>query len=121
MKNIDHWFILMALVYALLGMSLGFWMGASEDMTHVPVHAHINLVGWVSMTLFALIYRSFPALKDSRLAAPHFWLMAIGTPIMLAGIPLAHSGKSPLLAIGGSALVILAFVLFLVNFVRRGT
>lgn len=121
MKNIDRWFILMAIVYALLGMGLGFWMGANEDYTHVPVHAHINLVGWASMALFGLIYRAFPDLSASRLASPHFWLMTLGTPVMLVGIPIAHSsGGSPMIAIVGSATVITAFIVFLVNFARRG-
>lgn len=121
MKNIDRWFILMAIVYALLGMVLGLWMGAQEDYTHVPVHAHINLVGWASMALFGLLYRSYPELAKSRLAKLHFWFMALGTPVMLVGIPLAHSGRTPLIAIVGSVAVIAAFAKFLVIFARRGS
>lgn len=119
MKNIDRWFILMALAYALFGMLLGLWMGANEDLTHIPVHAHINLVGWTSMALFGLIYRAYPSLAQTKLARWHFFLMAIGTPIMLIGIPIAHSGGTPLLAIIGSILVIAAFAKFLVIFAKN--
>jgi len=27
----------------------------------MPTHAHMNLLGWVSMALFGLIYQAFPA------------------------------------------------------------
>lgn len=118
MKNIDRWFILMAIVYALAGMLLGLWMGAKEDYAQVPVHAHLNLVGWASMALFGLIYRAWPNLAKARLAKMQFWFMALGTPVMLVGIPIAHSGGSPLLAITGSVAVIAAFAKFLVIFAR---
>lgn len=120
MKNLDRWFILMAITYALLGMLLGLWMGANEDMTHLPVHTHLNLVGWTSMALFGLIYKAYPSLMASPLARWHFILMAIGTPVMLIGIPIAHSGGTPLLAIAGSVTVIAAFAKFLANFAKNG-
>jgi cbb3-type cytochrome oxidase subunit 1 len=121
MNNIDRWFILMAIVYALGGMILGLWMGMKEDYTHVPLHAHINLVGWATMALFGVLYRLYPKLAGSRLALPHFALFALGTPVMLFGIPIAHSGGSPLLAVAGSFAVLAGMALFLVIFARRGT
>ncbi|MGD9867751.1 MAG: hypothetical protein AB7U38_07120 [Hyphomicrobiales bacterium] len=119
MKNIDRWFILMAVIYAILGMCLGFVMGARADYTHVPVHAHMNLVGWVGMAIFGLIYRAWPELQGSPLARLHFLFMAIGAPVMLAGIPLAHSGGSPLIAIAGSVLVIAGTAAFAWLFIKR--
>ena len=82
MKTIDHWFILMAIIYAILGMVLGLWMGINKDFSHTQLHAHFNLVGWASMALFGLIYRAYPDLASSRLSRLHFMLMAIGTPVM---------------------------------------
>lgn len=119
MKNIDRWFILMAFAYALIGMALGLWMGANEDYAQVPVHAHLNLVGWVSMALFGLIYRLYPDLTASPLARWQFILMAVGTPVMFIGIPIAHSGGTPLLAIAGSLCVIAAFAKLMVMFARK--
>ena len=118
MENIDRWFILMAVAYALVGMVLGLWMGAQQDYSQVPVHAHLNLVGWASMALFGLLYRSYPGLAKSKLARWQFILMAVGAPIMFTGIPIAHSGGSPLIAIIGSVLVVAAFAKFLVIFAR---
>ncbi len=68
------------------------------------------------MAIIGLICRIYPDLAGSRLAPIHFWLMAIGTPVMLVGIPLAQSGGTPILAVIGSFAVIGAMVLFLMIF-----
>lgn len=120
MVNIDRWFILMAVGYAVLGMVLGIWMGINEDYLQTPLHAHINLVGWATMALFGILYHQFPDMARSRLALPHFLLFAFGTPIMLIGIPLAHSGGAKLPAITGSLAVLMGMALFLVIFAKRG-
>jgi hypothetical protein len=69
MANIDRWFLRIAVIYALVAMFLGITMGIREDFTQAPTHAHLNLVGWVSMALYALVYRQYPAaalFKPSR-------------------------------------------------------
>ena len=78
MKNVDRWFILTGLLYASFGFAFGIWVGINERFDQAHLHAHINLVGWASMTLFGLIYRAYPALAESRLAAVHFILFNIG-------------------------------------------
>jgi hypothetical protein len=47
-------FLRVAVVFAITGMALGIYMGAAQDFALSPVHAHINLVGWVSMFLAGL-------------------------------------------------------------------
>ena len=59
--KIDRLFLVIAAIYILIGMGLGSYMGMNQDFTHRTAHTHINLPGFVSMTLFALIYRSWPA------------------------------------------------------------
>ena len=39
-----------------------------------PVHAHLNLLGWVAMTLFGLFHRVPPAAAKTKLAKAHFWI-----------------------------------------------
>lgn len=72
MKNVDRWFILTGLLYASFSFAFCIWVGINERFDQAHLHAHINLVGWASMTLFGLIYRAYPALAESRLAAVHF-------------------------------------------------
>lgn len=39
-------------------MCLGFYMGIIHDFTLAPVHAHMNLLGWVSLFLLGLYYHA---------------------------------------------------------------
>lgn len=64
-------FLRTAVLAALVAMALGFYMGVSENHTLATVHAHVNLIGWVSMLLFGLFYRAVPAV-DGRLALIHY-------------------------------------------------
>ena len=114
MRNIDRWFLRIAVIYALVGMALGIAMGMSEDHTQTPTHAHLNLVGWVSMALYALVYRQYPAAAESRLAIPHFWIANIGAVLLTVGI---YTQMVPLpslafIVISGSLFTILGMAMF---------
>lgn len=74
MSSISSWFFRLAVLYLLAGVTLGIVMAASHDHTMHPVHAHLNLLGFVTMGLFAAFYRAWPAAEESRLAKVHFWL-----------------------------------------------
>jgi hypothetical protein len=76
MPRIGLWFILLAGLCLIVGVSLGMWMGINKDFTLAPVHAHLNLLGWASLALFGLTYSAHPELGRSRLAAAHFALAA---------------------------------------------
>ena len=78
MFAIDICFLRLAAVYALIGMSLGIWMGVSGDHGQFPTHAHINLVGWVSFAIYGLVYRLYPAAAQSPVAPWHFGLANLG-------------------------------------------
>jgi hypothetical protein len=57
-----------AVCAAVIGMSGGVAMGLSENHALMPAHAHMNLVGWVSLFLMGLFYRQNPILDASRAA-----------------------------------------------------
>ena len=80
-------FIVAATVYLVLGSALGVGMASSAaggqwtalDYYLLPTHTHLMLLGWVSMTIFGVAYRMFPAvlvkkLYSMRLAWLHFWI-----------------------------------------------
>ena len=46
----------MGALLLLGGMMLGEYMGANNDFTLAPLHAHINLLGWVTLALFGTFY-----------------------------------------------------------------
>jgi cbb3-type cytochrome oxidase subunit 1 len=95
----------------------GLTMGIIHDFRFTSVHAHVNLLGWVSMALFGLIYHFYPNAANSKLAKTQFWLHNIGVPVMLGGIALQVLGVSAALAptIIGSLAVVIGVILFMVN------
>ena len=116
MARISDWFLRLAVISALIGMVMGVAMGATEDFTLSPVHAHLNLLGWTSMLLYGIVYRLFPAAATGRLAAVHFGLAVSGLALMLPGLSMKLTGtggalSTPLLS-GGSILTLLSMVLF---------
>ena len=116
MANIDRWFLRVAVIYALVAMLLGIIMGMGEDFTQAPTHAHLNLVGWVSMALYALVYRQYPAAAQNRLAVPHFWVANVGALLLTAGIYTQMAGMPSLafIVITGSLTTILGMLIFAV-------
>jgi cbb3-type cytochrome oxidase subunit 1 len=87
-------FLRLAVVYFLMGVVMGLVMAAKHDYTLMPVHAHLNLLGWVSMALFGLWYRSAPAAGETRLARVHFWLHNAGLPIQMVTLGLFLMGQT---------------------------
>ena len=64
-------FLRLSVLFVVLGVSLGYWMGATHNFIVSPVHAHINLLGWVSMFLYGLFYRVFPEAAQGWLPKAH--------------------------------------------------
>jgi hypothetical protein len=85
-----------AVVYLVMGVGLGIYMGASGDHVMVPVHAHFNLLGWASLALVGLIYHQFPAAGSSRLATVQFWLHNVGLLAAMALLISALRGNTGL-------------------------
>ena len=97
-----------AVVYWVLGVGWGIYMGATADFTDVPVHAHLNLLGWVSLGLCGLIYAKAPHLERGWLARAHFWLHNLGLPPLMAAVWLIVHGHPE---IGGPIAGIVSVVL----------
>lgn len=86
-------FLRLGALSALVGMTLGVWMGANENFVLRPVHAHINLLGFASMMLFGLFYRAFPPAGRGWLPMGHFVLSVIGFLILMPSLTLMLLGK----------------------------
>jgi len=103
-----------AVVLALVGMCWGIVMAASQDHSTMPAHAHLNLLGWVSLFLFGLFYHLHPAIDASRIAFTQVSIWIIGTVVLTIGVALVHSGNAigdPIAAIS-SLVVVAAMALF---------
>lgn len=98
------WFCV-AVAYFVCAVTLGIVMGASGDHTLMPVHAHLNLLGWVSMAVFGLIGLAYPAITEGRLAATQFWLYNLSVPVMLLALSARLKGMAAIEPLIGLALM----------------
>jgi hypothetical protein len=103
-----------AILCVLAGMIWGLQMAISGDHSAHPAHAHLNLLGWVSLFLFGVYYRLRPSLEHDKRALAQVWLWLVGTIVQAIGVGLVHTGteSGEPLAAGGSVVVVAAMLLF---------
>ena len=120
MTRLSDYFLRLAVAFALMGVGLGYWMGATHQFLLSPVHAHINLLGWVSMFLYGLFYRAMPMAMAGLLPKIHAVLATLGLPLMMIGLTIqllaipSLMGVVPPLMIAGPTLVVLGMAVFAV-------
>src|SRR2546421_6822984 len=89
-------------------MIWGVVMAISQDHSTFPAHAHLNLLGWVSLFLFGIYYHLHPALDSARLASIQVWIWIVSTIVLAIGVALLHSGRSlgePIAAVSSMAVL----------------
>lgn len=121
MRGVSLWFLLSGVVFVTLGMLGGIAMSISGDHTLAPAHAHLNLVGWVTMALFGIYYHLVPAAAATRLARVHYAIATTGVIAMVPGIILAVLAKGEALAAIGSLLTLASMLIFLATVLRHRT
>ncbi len=97
-----------AVLLVLAGMVWGIAMAASGDHATFPGHAHLNLLGWVSLFLFGIFYKLHPALDRTRAALVQVWVWIVATVVLAAAVGLIHTGRTelePVAAIGSFAIL----------------
>ena len=114
MKTVDSAYTLIGGLWLLVGLTVGIIMGATHNFQYMPLHAHINLVGFACHSIFGLIYRAWPGMKTSRLASLQFWVFVLATPITLIGLYFTLTGGPELPTIIGSLGLLLGAILFVV-------
>lgn len=112
-------FIRASLVWFTAGISLGLAMAIQPAwVVYRPAHAHMNVVGFITMMIFGVGYQLLPRLFGHKLQSPalaiaHWWLANLGLALMVTGFMLGpHIGprSAPITATGGSLFTIGAFV-----------
>jgi hypothetical protein len=93
---------------AIVGILMGIAMAASGNHAVMPAHAHLNLLGWVSMFLFGIYYRLHPAIDASRVARIQVAVWTVGTVVLTMAVALIHLGYEAAGPVAGvSSLVVL--------------
>jgi hypothetical protein len=96
MNSLSNRFLRLAVFCALCGMTWGIVMGARQDFAPASAHAHLNLLGWVSMTLYGLFYRVVPSAAAGLLPKLHFWFSVLGVIIFVPSLGMILAGPKAL-------------------------
>lgn len=124
MRNFDRSYLVWALGYALVGMGLGIYMGASRNHGQFVSHAHIMLVGFVTSLIYAVIHRLWLTAPSRALASIQFILHQAGSLAMFTGLLLMYGHvlgedrAGPLMGAATGA-IILGMLLMLVMVLRQ--
>lgn len=110
-------------LFGLLGAYLGSHMAGAGSYALRPIHAHILLVGWLSLFVYGLFYKLYKV-KFPKLVSLHGWSAIIGAIGLTAGMylqfiqPFNINETFALVAyiIGGSILLLSFAVFVLVTF-----
>jgi len=101
----------------LLGMVLGIVMGIRQDFVLMPAHAHLNLLGFVTLFLSALYYRVVPEAAANRLARYQAIVSVAGAvvfPVGIACVVLGGHDRFEPVVVAGALTVFLGMALFAV-------
>lgn len=99
----------LAVTYLVVGVAFGLVMGITHHFEYIPVHAHINLLGWATLGLAGVIYHLFPRAGGHWLGLVHFWLHNIGLPVFVIGLfflQAGHPAAEAVVAVGATVAVL---------------
>lgn len=108
-------------IYGLLGTIMGAHMAGSGSYALRPIHAHVLVVGWLSLFSWSVFYQVFDV-KYNALSKFHVWTAIIGTTGLILGMfinNVASLGLPEVVTlvayIGGGVILLLSFAAFFVQ------
>lgn len=102
---------------AFVGITWGIVMAISENHSGMQAHAHLNLLGWVSLFLFGIYYRLHPWLERTRTALLQVGVWIVGTVALVVGVGLIYSGHPEAKPVAGIGSFILLFGMLLFGWI----
>ncbi len=116
MPRVSAAFFAVGVIYVLGGMFWGMHMGESQNFVMAPAHAHLNLLGWVTMGLYGTFYALTQRTMSTKLAWINFAISALGVVVMIPFLALfLGSGNDPKYVPGivvGELLTVLGMLIF---------
>ena len=124
--NLDRRFLVWALGYAAVGISLGLYMAASQNHGELVTHAHILLIGFVLSLVYGIIHKLWLGNPNRRIANFQFVLHQAAAITVSVGLFLLYGGIVPESTLGpilgiASAGVLLGMLLMLYMVTRSGS
>ncbi|WP_342513976.1 hypothetical protein MKY34_04220 [Sporosarcina sp. FSL K6-1522] len=110
--------IRVAAIFGLIGTVLGSHMAGAGSYAFRPIHAHILLVGWLSLFAWGVFYRIYKV-RAKKLVAFHGWTGIIGAVGLTTGMWLQfmkpfniNETFALIFYIVGGTILLVSFVLF---------
>src|SRR5690625_972936 len=107
-------------IFGVIGAILGAHMAGAGSLAFRPVHAHILVVGWLSLFAWGIYYQAF-RVKITTLVSVQGWTGIIGAAGLSIGLwlryvmPFGYNNAIILpIYIGGGVILLISFVLFLI-------
>ena len=122
MPRVSAAFFAVGALCLLIGMTMGMQMGGSHDFTLMPAHAHLNLLGWVTMSLYGTSYALARETMNEKMAWANFGISALGVLVMIPFLAMMLSSGNEALevyvAIGGG-ISMLGLLVFIVSVAKE--
>ena len=128
MEPVIVWYLRMSVVYFVVGALIGFamllWPG--ESGYYIPIHVHLNLLGFMSMMIYGVGYHILPKFSGRHIYSPRimnaqFWIsnagligMSVSWPFVIRG----DASPSEMILIVSALLSIISVVLFAFNMLK---
>ena len=100
MDRTSVWFIKAGMIYFLVSSIVGVSMAVWPEgiIYYRAVHAHLNLLGWISMMIFGIGYNILPRFSGRQLHSPsiaraQFYLANIGLVGMVLSWGVIYHGR----------------------------
>ena len=121
MNNPVKFLLVFSGIFGLIGSVMGAHMAGSGSYALRPIHAHILVVGWLSLFSWSIFYKVFEV-KYNALSKFHVWSAIIGTTGLVLGMFLTNvvsfnlpAAVTLIVYIGGGVTLLLSFVAFFVQ------
>jgi hypothetical protein len=117
LANYAKWLIRIASVYSLIGAMIGSDLAGRKDYSMVPGHAHILVVGWLTLFAYGIFYYVFKEISMKKTAKLHAWTSLLGGGLMPLSMLIYYKNETTLttiMFISTASILLLAIILFTV-------
>jgi len=122
MPRVSAAFFMTGALFLLIGMCWGMAMAMTENFTLAPAHAHLNLLGWVTMSIYGGFYALTQKTMSPRLAWINYGCATLGVGIMIPTLAVflttGNQALGPVIGLGG-ILNIIALLTFSISAYRE--
>ncbi|AWC21711.1 hypothetical protein WHT83_03070 [Aminobacter sp. P9b] len=108
MPNISRMYFITAICFLVAGILVGLHMSITQNFAATGAHAHTNLLGWVTMSIFGTFHALNPRGAGTRLAKAQYYVYTGGVIVMTPALYLLLTGNPSM----GPVVAVSSFVVF---------